>query len=123
MFLPTEGLYMEVINDVALTEQLTRDFKVNVAGPTTMTAILNSLQMGFKTLQIEKKSSEVYEVLGAVKTEFGKFEASLTKVQQRLQQSNDEITKLITTRTNVMNRKLRDIDALDDDTAQTLLND
>lgn len=79
MFLPTEGLFMEVVNNPELYEQISRDYKVNVTGPTTMTAVLNSLQMGFKTLQIEQKSAEVYELLGAVKTEFGKFEGSLKK--------------------------------------------
>ena len=121
MFLPIEGLFMEVVNNTDLYEQLSRDYKVNVTGPTTMTAVLNSLQMGFKTLQIEQKSSEVYEMLGAVKTEFGKFETSLKKVHERLQQSEKEINTLITTRTNVMNRKLRTIDAVDKDTSAALL--
>ena len=121
MFLPIEGLFMEVVNNTELYEQLSRDYKVNVTGPTTMTAVLNSLQMGFKTLQIEQKSSEVYEMLGAVKTEFGKFETSLKKVHERLQQSEKEINTLITTRTNVMNRKLRTIDAVDKDTSAALL--
>ncbi|GBG96269.1 DNA recombination protein RmuC [Lactococcus termiticola] len=121
MFLPTEGLFMEVVNNPELYEQLSRDYKVNVTGPTTMTAVLNSLQMGFKTLQIEQKSSEVYEMLGAVKTEFGKFEKSLTKVHERLQQSEKEINSLITTRTKVMSRKLQAIDAIDDVKASSLL--
>ena len=121
MFLPTEGLFMEVVNNPALYEQLSREFKVNVTGPTTMTAVLNSLQMGFKTLQIEQKSSEVYQMLGAVKTEFGKFEKSLKKVHERLQQSEKEINTLITTRTNVMSRQLRNIDAIDDGSSRDLL--
>ncbi|MEY8538100.1 DNA recombination protein RmuC [Lactococcus muris] len=121
MFLPIEGLFMEVVNNTELYEQLSRDYKVNITGPTTMTAVLNSLQMGFKTLQIEQKSSEVYEMLGAVKTEFGKFETSLKKVHERLQQSEKEINTLITTRTNVMNRKLRTIDAIDKETSAALL--
>ena len=86
-----------------------------------MTAVLNSLQMGFKTLQIEQKSSEVYELLGAVKTEFGKFETSLKKVHERLQQSEKEINTLITTRTNVMNRKLRAVDRIDEGRSSKLL--
>jgi DNA recombination protein RmuC len=113
MFLPTEGLYMEVVNDVELYESLQRDYKVNIAGPTTMTAILNSLQMGFKTLQIERKSSEVFEVLGAVKNEFGKFRTSLGKVHKKIQESEREIETLITTRTNMMDRSLKSIDSLD----------
>ncbi|MFC4651901.1 DNA recombination protein RmuC [Lactococcus nasutitermitis] len=121
MFLPTEGLFMEIVNNPELYEQLSRDYKVNITGPTTMTAVLNSLQMGFKTLQIEQKSSEVYELLGAVKTEFGKFENSLRKVHERLQQSEKEINTLITTRTNVMSRKLRNIDSIDDSTSRNLL--
>jgi len=121
MFLPTEGLFMEVVNNPELYEQISRDYKVNVTGPTTMTAVLNSLQMGFKTLQIEQKSAEVYELLGAVKTEFGKFEGSLKKVQERLQQSEKEISNLITTRTNVMNRKLRNINEIDNSKSSELL--
>ncbi|RZI49110.1 DNA recombination protein RmuC [Lactococcus kimchii] len=122
MFLPTEGLFMEVVNNPELYEQISRDYKVNVTGPTTMTAVLNSLQMGFKTLQIEQKSSEVYQMLGAVKTEFGKFEGALKKVHEKIQQSEKEINTLITTRTNVMNKALREVDRLDDGTSQQLLD-
>jgi DNA recombination protein RmuC len=122
MFLPTEGLFMEIVNNPDLYEQISREYKVNVTGPTTMTAVLNSLQMGFKTLQIEQKSSEVYELLGAVKTEFGTFEKQLKKVHEKLQQSEKEINTLITTRTNVMNRKLRDIDSLDEPTSHKMLD-
>lgn len=121
MFLPTEGLFMEVVNNPELYEQLSRDYKVNVTGPTTMTAVLNSLQMGFKTLQIERKSSEVYELLGAVKTEFSKFETSLKGVHRRLKQSEKEISSLITTRTNAMNRKLRAVTELDSTSSLSLL--
>jgi len=121
MFLPTEGLFMEVVNDPELYEQLGRDYKVNITGPTTMTAVLNSLQMGFKTLQIEQKSSEVYALLGAVKTEFGKFETSLKKVHDRLQASEKEISALITTRTRAMHRKLRDVDEIDSISSSELL--
>ncbi len=121
MFLPTEGLFMEVVNNPELYEQISREYKVNVTGPTTMTAVLNSLQMGFKTLQIEQKSSEVYELLGAVKTEFGKFEKSLKKVHERLQQSEKEINTLITTRTSVMSRQLRTIDSIDEQASKSLL--
>ena len=113
MFLPTEGLFMEVVNNPELYEQLSRDYKVNITGPTTMTAVLSSLQMGFKTLQIGQKSSEVYQMLGKVKTEFGKYETALVAVQKDLQKSNKDIDALITTRTNMMNRQLRDITAAD----------
>ncbi|MGO3419805.1 MAG: DNA recombination protein RmuC, partial [Lactococcus cremoris] len=122
MFLPTEGLFMEVVNNPELYEQISRDYKINVTGPTTMTAVLNSLQMGFKTLQIEQKSAEVYEMLGAVKTEFDKFEGSLIKVQQKIQQSEKEINNLITTRTNVMKKALTNIDRIDDSESSKLLD-
>ena len=83
MFLPFEGLYSEVVR-LGLVEVLQRDYKVNIAGPTTMAATLNSLQMGFKTLAIQKRTSEVWEILGAVKTEFAKFEAELEKAQKNV---------------------------------------
>ena len=79
-----------------------------------MAALLNSLQMGFKTLAIQKRSAEVWKILGAVKTEFGKFEDVLTKARQRLQNAQDDLDKLITTRSNAINRKLRDVEKLDD---------
>lgn len=113
MFLPTEGLFMEVVNNPDLYESLGREYKVNVTGPTTMTAVLNSLQMGFKTLQIEQKSSEVYVMLGKVKTEFSKYENALLAVQKDLQKSTKDIETLVTTRTKAMNRQLRDIENVD----------
>ena len=94
MFLPFEGLYAEVVNR-GLLEELQNTYKIMVAGPSTMAAMLNSIRMGFKTLAIEKRSAEVWEVLGAVKTEFGKFEAILSSTQKRLNQANDELDKLI----------------------------
>ena len=112
LFLPFEGLYAEVVN-LGLVEPLAREYQVNVAGPTTMAALLNSLQMGFRTLAIQKRSGEVWRVLGEVKTEFGKFSESLEKVQQRIQEADREVGKLITTRTNVMNRRLREVESLD----------
>lgn len=111
-----------MVNNPELYEQISRDYKINVTGPTTMTAVLNSLQMGFKTLQIEQKSAEVYEMLGAVKTEFDKFEGSLIKVQQKIQQSEKEINNLITTRTNVMKKALTNIDRIDDSESSKLLD-
>jgi DNA recombination protein RmuC len=111
MFLPTEGLYAEVVN-MGLIEELQRLYKVNIAGPTTMAAFLNSLQMGFKTLTIQKRSSEVWNVLGAVKTEFGKFENVLNSARHRMRQADDDLEKLIGTRTNAINRRLRSIAAL-----------
>src|SRR3546814_12064233 len=87
MFLPTEGLYAEVIRRPNIVDSLQRDHRVVLAGPTTLTALLNSLQMGFRTLAIEKRTSEVWRVLGAVKTEFGKFGAVLAKVSEKLDQN------------------------------------
>ena len=122
MFLPFEGLYAEVVKH-GLLETLQRDYRVNVAGPSTMAALLNSLQMGFKTLAIQKRSSDVWEILGAVKTEFDKFSDILTGTQKKLNQINSDLDKLIGTRTNVIMRKLRDVERLDEETAQNLLND
>jgi DNA recombination protein RmuC len=123
MFLPTEGLYAEVVN-MGLIEELQRQYKVNIAGPTTMAAFLNSLQMGFKTLAIQKRSSEVWNVLAAVKTEFGKFENVLNSARNRMRQADDDLEKLIGTRTNAINRKLRSVSTLTDseDTEETLLD-
>ncbi|MBU1368397.1 MAG: DNA recombination protein RmuC [Bacteroidetes bacterium] len=112
MFLPIEGLYAEVIRHTDLVEQLQREFKIIVTGPTTLAAILNSLQMGFKTLAIQKRSSEVWRILGEVKTEFGKFGDVLKKAQQKITEANTEIDRLVTTRTNVLTRKLRAVQEL-----------
>jgi DNA recombination protein RmuC len=111
MFLPTEGLYAEVVN-LGMIEELQRLYKVNIAGPTTMAALLNSLQMGFKTLAIQKRSSEVWSVLGGVKTEFEKFETVLNNARKRMRQADDDLEKLIGTRTNAINRKLRGVTVL-----------
>lgn len=120
MFLPSEGLYAEVVGR-GMVEVLQRDYQVNVAGPSTMAALLNSLQMGFKTLAIQQKSNYAWEVLGAVKTEFGKFEESLTKMQRYLDSTSRELDTLITTRSNQMQRKLREVERLDDVRAEQLL--
>ena len=120
LFLPFEGLYAEVVNQ-GMVESLQRDYQVNVAGPSTMAALLNSLQMGFKTLAIQKRSNEVWQVLGAVKTEFEKFDKGLSKLQERLRQSGRELDDLIGTRTRAINRKLRSVQSLDDTSAAALL--
>lgn len=120
MFLPFEGLYAEVVSR-GLLEVLQRDYRVNVAGPTTMAALLNSLQMGFKTLAIQKRSGEVWEILGAVKTEFGKFEQVLAKAQEKLRSADKELDTLIGTRTNVMRRRLSSVEALEEDRAGKVL--
>ena len=104
-----------------MVETLQRDYQVNVAGPSTMAALLNSLQMGFKTLAIQKRSNEVWQVLGAVKTEFEKFDKGLAKLQERLRQSDRELDDLIGTRTRAINRKLRAVQSLDDASAAVLL--
>lgn len=114
LFLPTEGLYAEVVKRQQLVEDLQREYKINVTGPTTLIALLNSLQIGFKTLAIEKHSSEVWKVLGAVKTEFSKFESVLNAAQNKLNQASSEIDKLVGTRTRQINRKLKSVEKLSD---------
>ncbi len=108
MFLPFEGLYSEVVNR-GMVEVLQRDYKVNIAGPSTMAALLNSLQMGFKTLAVQKRSSEVWDLLGSVKQEFDKFNDVLTATQMRLDQANKELDKLVGVRTRQIQRKLKDV--------------
>ena len=117
---PFEGRYAEVVI-AGLLEVLQRDYQVNVAGPSTMAALLNSLQMGFKTLAIQKRSGEVWQLLGAVKTEFDKFGQGLSKMQQRLRQTDEELDNLIGVRSRAISRKLRAVQTLDENTAATLL--
>ncbi|MEY8367675.1 DNA recombination protein RmuC [Anaerovoracaceae bacterium 42-11] len=121
MFLPFEGLYAEVVRR-GLVETLQRDYKVNIAGPTTMAALLNSLQMGFKTLAIQKHSSEVWDILGAVKNEFGKFEDVLMAAQKKINQAGDDLDKLVGTRSRMIRSKLRKVTTLDDEKSQALLD-
>lgn len=109
MFLPTEGLYAEVLRRPGLVDDLQREFRVCVAGPSTLHALLNSLQMGFRTLAIRKRSSEVWAVLGAVKTELGKFGGVLEKVQKKLQEASSTI-EAAATRTRVIERTLRKVE-------------
>ena len=111
LFLPFEGLYAEVVR-LGMIEQLQRDYNVNIAGPTTMAALLNSLQMGFRTLAIQKRSGEVWKVLGAVKTELGNFESVLAKAQKNLNQANNNLETLIGVRTRAMQRRLKDVTEL-----------
>lgn len=118
LFLPFEGLYAEVVN-MGLVETLQRDYKVNIAGPSTMAAMLNSLQMGFRTLAIQKKSGEVWKILEAVKKEFATFETVLDSTRKRLQQADDDLEKLIGTRTRAINRKLRTVSSLDSEQEAT----
>ena len=122
MFLPFEGLYAEVVNR-GLVEVLQREYRVNIAGPSTMAALLNSLQMGFKTLAIQKRSGEVWQILGAVKSEFDKFGDILAATQQKINQANSELDKLVGVRTRAIQRKLRDVEKLSDAKSAELLND
>jgi DNA recombination protein RmuC len=122
LFLPTEGLYAEVLRRPGLTDQLQRDYRVTIAGPTTLTALLNSLQMGFRTLAIEKRSSEVWQVLGAVKTEFGKFGDVLAKTKAQLETVTRSI-EAAERRTRVMGTRLREVEALPGDETEGLLGD
>jgi DNA recombination protein RmuC len=120
MFLPTEGLYAEVVRRVGLVDAIQRESRVVVAGPVTLWAILNSLQMGFRTLAIQQRSSEVWEVLGAVKTEFGKFGEVLAKVKKKLHSVSREMDQA-GVRTRAIQRKLRDVEELPGTDAQRLL--
>lgn len=120
LFLPTEGLYAEVLRRPGLIESLQRDHRVTLAGPTTLMAMLNSLQMGFRTLALEKRSSEVWQVLGAVKTEFGKFGDVLAKVKEQTQTVLNTLDKA-QTRSNVMHRALRQVEALPEAQVPNLL--
>ena len=112
LFVPFEGLYAELVNR-GMVEELQRSYKVNLAGPSTMAALLNSLQMGFKTLAIQKRSSEVWEVLGAVKSEFGKFEDVITKAQDSLNKASRQLDDLVGVRTRAINRKLKSVTTLE----------
>ena len=121
MFLPFENIYAEVIRRTALVEILKKDWKI-VTGPTTLGAILNSLQMGFRTLAIQKRTSEVWNVLGAVKTEFGKFGGLLEKVQKNLQNAGDQLEEVMGKRTRAIERKLRQVEALPAEDSQRMLS-
>jgi DNA recombination protein RmuC len=112
MFLPFEGIYAEVIRRSSLMDQLQREFRVVVTGPTTLAAILNSLQMGFRTLHLQKRSSEVWTILGAVKTEFEKFGGLLEKAQKNITSAGGAIDELMGKRTSAINRKLREVQSL-----------
>ncbi|HYI13085.1 MAG TPA: DNA recombination protein RmuC [Thermoanaerobaculia bacterium] len=120
MFLPTEGLYAEVLRRPGLAEQIQRECGVLIAGPTTLTAILSSLQMGFRTLAIEKRSSEVWRLLEAVKSEFTKFGGVIEKVNRNLETARNQMDALAT-RTRVVSRKLRDVGELPEADAKLLL--
>lgn len=121
MFLPVESLYAEVLRHPGLFEILQRKYRVTVTGPTTLSALLNSLQMGFRTLAVQKRSSEVWKILEAVKTEFSKFSDQLDKVDKQLNTASKSLNDLRLTRTNVINRKLKDVATIDTSEAAELL--
>ena len=123
MFLPFEGIYAEVVRKASLLEDLQRNYKIIVTGPTTLAAILNSLQMGFRTLAIQKRSSEVWKVLGAVKKEFDNFGTLMLKAQKNIQTGMDQLDDVMGARTKAIQRKLRSVEMLDDAEAKLYLND
>jgi len=121
MFLPIESLYGEILRHPGLFENLQRSYRVTVVGPTTLSALLNSLQMGFRTLAVQRRSSEVWKILEAVKTEFDKFQVQLEKVDKQLSSASRSLQDLRSTRTSVMTRKLREVSLLDPVEARALL--
>ncbi|MBB6327986.1 DNA recombination protein RmuC [Algoriphagus iocasae] len=123
LFLPVESLYAEILREPGLSQQIQQEYKVMVTGPTTLSAILNSLQMGFRTLAIQKRSSEVWQVLGAIKTEFGKFGELIEKTQRKLGEANSELDKLVGARTRVIQRKLKDVEELSELDSRKLLDE
>lgn len=120
LYLPLEGLYAEALRRPGLAETLQRDYRVSIAGPTTLAALLNSLQMGFRTLAIEQRSAEVWAVLGAVKTEFGKFGEALAHTRKKLDEASNSIAKA-ETRTRQLSRKLKEVEALPAADAEQLI--
>lgn len=121
MFLPFEGIYAEVVRKASLLEYLQGEYKVIVTGPTTLAAMLNSLQMGFRSLAIQKRSSEVWQVLGAVKKEFANFGGMLEKAQKNLQTASNQLDEVMGKRTKAIQRKLKGVESLNDTEAQLLL--
>ncbi len=113
MFLPVESLYAEILRHPGLFETLQRKYRITITGPTTLSALMNSLQMGFRTLAVQKRSSEVWKVLGAVKNEFGKFSEQLSKVQKQLNSASGSLETLRSTRTNQIERRLQNVETLD----------
>lgn len=121
MFLPVEGLFAEVLRRSGIVEQLQADYRIVITGPTTLLALLNSLQMGFRTIAIEQRSSEVWELLGAVKTEFGKFTGMLMKTQQRLKQASDSIEDAAR-KTRTIERRLKEVQVLSEQEAHVMID-
>lgn len=121
MFLPFEGIYAEVVRKASLLDELQKEHKIIITGPSTLAALLNSLQMGFRTLAIQKRSSEVWQVLGAVKTEFDKFGGLLEKAHKNIHSGLEDLEKLAGTRSNVIRRKLKSIEALSEGESKMIL--
>jgi DNA recombination protein RmuC len=120
LYLPIEGLYAEALRRPGLVDTLQREWRVSLAGPTTLAALLNSLQMGFRTLAIEQRSAEVWAVLGAVKSEFGKFGEALAHTRKKLDEASNSIGKA-ETRTRVLSRRLKEVEALPAGEAERLI--
>jgi DNA recombination protein RmuC len=117
-----ESLYAEILREPGFSQEIQVNYKVIVTGPTTLSAILNSLQMGFRTLAIQKRSSEVWQILGAVKTEFGKFGMLIERTQKKLGEANSELDKLVGARTRAIQRKLKDVEEMPDTKSAELLD-
>jgi DNA recombination protein RmuC len=122
LFLPVESLYAEILREPGFSQEIQVNYKVIVTGPTTLSAILNSLQMGFRTLAIQKRSSEVWQILGAVKAEFGKFGILIERTQKKLGEANSELDKLVGARTRAIQRKLKDVEEMPDTKSTELLD-
>ena len=122
MFLPSEGLYAEAVNR-GLSEAVQRSYNISSAGPSTMAALLNALQMGFQTLALQKRSQQVWQLLGAVRTEFDRFTEVLVSTQKRLQLAGDDLDRLVGVRTRAINRRLREVERLDETSARELLDE
>ena len=122
MFLPVEGLFAEVLREPGIMEKMRQKYKIALSGPTTLSAFLNSLQMGFKTLIMQKRSSEAWRVLSAVKAEFSTFGNQLNKVRSQLKTASSSLENLQETRTRAMDRKLKDVDSIEIDEAEDILD-
>ena len=124
MFLPFEGEYAEVVRDPDLFESIQRDYKINIAGPSTISAFLNALQVGFRSLAVERRTSEIWKILSEVKKEFGTFESILVKVKDQIDKASSTLEKDVGIRTRAINRKLKEVESLPDDSSnQELLSD
>jgi DNA recombination protein RmuC len=121
MFVPTEGLYAQILSRAGLFETLQREYNITVVGPSNLVAFLNSLQMGFRTLAVQRRSNEVWRILGAVKNEFGTFEKVLRKAQNQLSQASSNIDNLVGTRTRQIQRKLKNVEVLPNNSTHEVL--